>query len=391
MGSYCPSARAPSAATARRQWDCPESSTPPDGRVSSSTLNRRVIEAVERLQAADPDTVIVLMADHGYVQEVQAGDPQARFANLFAAYTPDSPGLLADPPTPVNLLPRLLNHYLGTESPDPGGPVLPVPGSLQATGADRAHRPGGRWAGPRLTAVPKAAAPRPAQLADALRGAGAHTLDRLEHRPSLVLQQLRAAGVLPGHWRRLPAGAGEDQPLPVCTRRVDVAGGAGPDLPGSDRPFRLRRHLLRPLRRLRPAGVDHAAIHLRGSRRRDGHDRGGRGAHLRGVRAAGGVPLRHRWFRPRHRGLQRARLHLGAAGGLGRRGGHPVCDPAPPEPSDSPGGGAHRSGRHAGQRVAGSRLELVAVLQSPHGRNRKPAAGADRCQWHPAPDRRCRR
>ncbi len=80
-------------------------------------LNRRVIAAVAKLQAADPEAVIVLMADHGYVQEVRAGDPQARFANLFAAYTPDSPGLLADPPTPVNLLPRLLNHYLGTDLP----------------------------------------------------------------------------------------------------------------------------------------------------------------------------------------------------------------------------------------------------------------------------------
>ena len=129
--------------------------------------------------------------------------------------------------------------------------------------------------------------------------------------------------------------------------------------------------------RLRPAGLGHAAIHLRGGRRRDGHDRGGRGAHLRGVRAAGGVPLRHRRLHPGHRGLQRARLHLGAAGGLGRRRGHPVRDPAPPEPADSPGGGAHRSGLHAGPRVDRSRVELVAVLQ---GHDRRTSRSRPRVQ-----------
>jgi hypothetical protein len=82
-----------------------------------SYLNRRVIDAIDQLQAADPDPVIIVMADHGYTQEVRDSDPEARFATLFATYTPSAPGLLADAPTPVNLMPRLLNRYLGTDFP----------------------------------------------------------------------------------------------------------------------------------------------------------------------------------------------------------------------------------------------------------------------------------
>jgi hypothetical protein len=96
-------------------------------------LNRRVLAGIDRLQAADPSTVIIVMADHGYIQEVSSEDPGARFANLLAAYTPGAPGLLRDPPTLVNLMPRLLNEYLGTDfaiSPDryflSPGPLEPL-------------------------------------------------------------------------------------------------------------------------------------------------------------------------------------------------------------------------------------------------------------------------
>jgi hypothetical protein len=81
-------------------------------------LNRRVIQAVDRLQSANPDTVIIVMSDHGYGQEIQTTDPESRFATLFAAYTPQAPGVLADSPTPVNLMPRILNRYLGTAFPE---------------------------------------------------------------------------------------------------------------------------------------------------------------------------------------------------------------------------------------------------------------------------------
>jgi hypothetical protein len=95
-------------------------------------VNRRLLGAVDALQASEHPPVIVVMADHGYTYERDAGDNQALFGNLFAAFTPGAPGLLADAPTPVNLMPCLLNRYLGTDiplSPDrfftwEGGPLV---------------------------------------------------------------------------------------------------------------------------------------------------------------------------------------------------------------------------------------------------------------------------
>lgn len=80
-------------------------------------LNKRVLGAVRALQHAPGrrDPVIVIMSDHGYNYEVE--DVQAMFGNLFAAFTPQEPGLLADAPTPVNLMPILFNRFLGTEFP----------------------------------------------------------------------------------------------------------------------------------------------------------------------------------------------------------------------------------------------------------------------------------
>jgi hypothetical protein len=94
-------------------------------------LERRVLQAVDALQATDNPPVIVVMADHGYIQEVRADDVQARFSNLFAAYTPGAPGLLKDPPTLVNLMPRLLNHYLGADFPLSADRFFLSPGPLQ--------------------------------------------------------------------------------------------------------------------------------------------------------------------------------------------------------------------------------------------------------------------
>ena len=77
-------------------------------------LDERTLAAVDALQATDSPPVIILMADHGYTQEVVPGDDEALLSNLFAAFTPDAPHLLADAPTPVNLFASLTNHYLGT-------------------------------------------------------------------------------------------------------------------------------------------------------------------------------------------------------------------------------------------------------------------------------------
>ena len=80
-------------------------------------LNRRVLGAVRDLTRLPgrPDPVIVLMSDHGYATDLS--DPQAQLANFFAAYTPQASGLLADAPTPVNLMGILLNRFLGTDFP----------------------------------------------------------------------------------------------------------------------------------------------------------------------------------------------------------------------------------------------------------------------------------
>jgi len=80
-------------------------------------INERTLRAVDALQLSTNPPVIVVMADHGYAPEVRTDDLQSRFATLFAAFTPGAPGLLRDAPTPVNLMPRLLNRYLGTDFP----------------------------------------------------------------------------------------------------------------------------------------------------------------------------------------------------------------------------------------------------------------------------------
>jgi hypothetical protein len=82
-----------------------------------SYLNGRVLDAVRAIEAAQgrPEPVIVIMSDHGYTYDLT--DTQARLSNLFAAYTPQAPGLLAEAPTPVNLMPILFNRFLGTHYP----------------------------------------------------------------------------------------------------------------------------------------------------------------------------------------------------------------------------------------------------------------------------------
>lgn len=80
-------------------------------------LNSRVLSAVRSIENLPgcPDPVIIVMSDHGYASD--KADPQGRLANLFAAYTPQSPGLFADAPTPVNIMTILLNRFLGTGFP----------------------------------------------------------------------------------------------------------------------------------------------------------------------------------------------------------------------------------------------------------------------------------
>lgn len=78
-------------------------------------LNGRVLSVVRALEASSghPDPVIIVMSDHGYSHDFS--DTQARLSNLFAAYTPQAPGLFADAPTLVNVLPILFNRFVGTD------------------------------------------------------------------------------------------------------------------------------------------------------------------------------------------------------------------------------------------------------------------------------------
>jgi MFS family permease len=75
-------------------------------------LNDLVIEAVDELLAADPDAVIVIFGDHGMRV---AGDPENIYRNLLLARTPGHRGLFGEAPTLVNVVPHLLNAYLGAD------------------------------------------------------------------------------------------------------------------------------------------------------------------------------------------------------------------------------------------------------------------------------------
>jgi hypothetical protein len=82
-------------------------------------IDARTINAVDLMLSTGSgrNAVIIVMSDHGYGFELQPGDVQARLGNLFAARTPNAPGLFANSPTPVNLFAILFNQYLGTDIP----------------------------------------------------------------------------------------------------------------------------------------------------------------------------------------------------------------------------------------------------------------------------------
>lgn len=101
-------------------------------------VNALVLEAVDDLLAADPNAVVVVFGDHG----MRIGDdPVNLHRNLLLARTPDHPGLFGEAPTLVNVVPQLLNAYLGadvapladdlyTSGDDPWFQVAPLPPAL---------------------------------------------------------------------------------------------------------------------------------------------------------------------------------------------------------------------------------------------------------------------
>ena len=239
----------------------------------------------------------------------------------------------------------------------------------------RAHRP--QACGASIVggcACPPAA--RLPELPRPLRRAGADPLDRRERRLSLVLLELRPARELPRHRHRLPA---LEEPLQAVPVRAGRARGARPlraPLPRRDQSHRQSAHLLRLAHEDRAADLGDAARGLRRHGGDHGSHRRGDGARVRAVRAARGVPARHRRLDPRHLRLLAAVAARAAAARLGRRRGRALPRPAAAAARRSAGGRRARVVRlRARARVAADvgqpgGDELVAVLQD---RGRAPA------------------
>lgn len=86
-------------------------------------VGARTVELVDSiLAAADEPPVIIIVSDHGPGIDFNAQDPLGsdlndRTSNFLAILSPGQPGLFPPGTTPVNVLPRVLNAYLGTSLP----------------------------------------------------------------------------------------------------------------------------------------------------------------------------------------------------------------------------------------------------------------------------------
>ena len=74
----------------------------------------------EILSTADSPPVIIIFSDHGPGTGFDPSKPLEsdlveRSSNILAVYSPGHSGLFASPTTPVNILPRVFNAYLGTD------------------------------------------------------------------------------------------------------------------------------------------------------------------------------------------------------------------------------------------------------------------------------------
>jgi hypothetical protein len=76
-----------------------------------SYINGLALDAVDAIVAADPDAVVVLLSDHG----ARSGPHELEewYRTFFAARTPGHDGLFGDEARSIEVLPRLLNAYLG--------------------------------------------------------------------------------------------------------------------------------------------------------------------------------------------------------------------------------------------------------------------------------------
>lgn len=76
-------------------------------------VNAAVLDFAETIQSAGGDHVVVIMSDHGHRHDKQ--DRIENVRSLFMARTPDGSLVFPDDVSPVNVLPRIANVYLGTE------------------------------------------------------------------------------------------------------------------------------------------------------------------------------------------------------------------------------------------------------------------------------------
>jgi hypothetical protein len=89
----------------------------------ASFVGHEAVEIVDTiLRQRGDDAVIVVFSDHGTGTGFDSGDPfgsdiNERSSNILAVRTPGHPNLLPAGTTPINVLPRILNAYLGTDLP----------------------------------------------------------------------------------------------------------------------------------------------------------------------------------------------------------------------------------------------------------------------------------
>jgi len=85
-------------------------------------VNERTLSLVDHLVERDPESVIIIMSDHGSDTAFDARDPLGsdlyeRSSIVLAVRTPGRSMLLPSGTTPINVLPHVLNAYLGTTLP----------------------------------------------------------------------------------------------------------------------------------------------------------------------------------------------------------------------------------------------------------------------------------
>jgi hypothetical protein len=76
--------------------------------------NGMILDALDRVVAARPDAVVILMSDHG--TRYRRDDIREHFQSFFAARTPEHDGLFPQDISPVNVFPILFGAYLGDET-----------------------------------------------------------------------------------------------------------------------------------------------------------------------------------------------------------------------------------------------------------------------------------